>query len=657
MPAIVVRRAATLALLAVLATPLSPLHAQGDAPFRVGPVAVRAGEAASGFLDVPAGSDGATRVPVSVLRGRETGPVLALVAGTHGSEVAPIIALQRLRARLDPAALRGTLILVHVANMPSFLGRTVYYSPVDRKNLNRVYPGRADGTVSERIAHAITTEVIDRSDYLVDMHAGDGNESLRPYTYWSRLGLDARVDSLSREMALAWGHDHVVVNDDRPRDRARSLYTQNTAQVRGKPSITTETGYLGLPEPEMVRANEEGAIRLMRHLGMLPALGALRAEERVAAPLYLARTVVLTSPATGVWHASVERGTTVPQGAPIGRVTDFFGATVATVRAPFAGEVLYVIGTPAMSEGEPVAMLGQAADSVPALQPPPPVEAVSLLGDTLRRPALAPATQRRMEAQLDSARAMLAASPNSADAKIWVARRLGYLGRYRDAIDVLTRAAAEHPDDPRIYRHRGHRYLTVRDLPRAVADLERAATLMRGRPDEIEPDGQPNVRNQPIGTLQSNVWYHLALARYLQGDDARALQAARSGLAVSGNPDRLVSQTYWTYLILRRMGRDAEARAALAPVTRELDVFENQSYHRLLLLFKGALPADSVLGGLGSPSDLSAAYGVAAWHALEGRAAESAALRQRILSSGQWASFGFLAAEADAARARRRASR
>jgi hypothetical protein len=193
--------------------------------------------------------------------------------------------------------------------------------------------------------------------------------------------------------------------------------------------------------------------------------------------------------------------------------------------------------------------------------PPAPVEATSLLGAPLARPALAPETQRRMEAQLDSARATLAADPRSADARIWVARRLGYLGRFREAIDELTRGIAEHPRDPRMYRHRGHRYLTVRDLPRAAADLERAATLMRGRPDEVEPDGQPNARNQPIGTLHSNVWYHLALARYLQGDDARALQASRAGLAVSTVPDRLVSQTYWTYLILRRMGRAAEARA------------------------------------------------------------------------------------------------
>src|SRR3712207_3824888 len=118
-------------------------------------------------------------LPIFV-QGTQAGPTLALVAGTHGSEVAPILALQRVRASLDPAQLRGTVILVHVANVPSYLRRTIYYSPIDGKNLNRVYPGRADGTVSERIAYAITNEVIDRSDYLVDMHAGDGNESLRP---------------------------------------------------------------------------------------------------------------------------------------------------------------------------------------------------------------------------------------------------------------------------------------------------------------------------------------------------------------------------------------------------------------------------------------------------------------------------------------------
>ena len=186
---------AVLALLVVVQQP---------APLTIGSAVARPGQAASGFIEVPAGVDAATRIPITIVRGAQAGPTLALIAGTHGSEVAPIVALQRVRAALDPAAVRGTVLIVHVANMPSFLGRTIYYSPVDGKNLNRVYPGKADGTVSERIAYAITSQIIERADYLVDIHSGDGNESLRPYTYWSPLRMDPRADSIARDMALAW---------------------------------------------------------------------------------------------------------------------------------------------------------------------------------------------------------------------------------------------------------------------------------------------------------------------------------------------------------------------------------------------------------------------------------------------------------------------
>ena len=330
-------------------------HAQAWGPLRVAGIEARPGEKASGVITIPPRGDSGTQVPITVIRGRQSGPTLALIGGTHGSEVAPIVGLQRLRARLEPAEIRGTVLIVHIANVPSFLGRTVYYSPVDGKNLNRVYPGRADGTISERIAHAITSEIIARADYLVDMHAGDGNESLRPYTYWSSLGLDARVDSVARDMALAWGHDRIVVDNNRPRDPNASVYTQNTAQVRGKPSITTETGWLGIPEDEMVERNVNSALRLMRYLRMIPG-----PVEMVTHPIWIDRTEVLRSPATGTWHAAVERGHTVTTGSLLGTVTNFFGETIAEVRAPFAGEVLYVIGTPAMSKGEPVAMIGAA---------------------------------------------------------------------------------------------------------------------------------------------------------------------------------------------------------------------------------------------------------------------------------------------------------
>ena len=331
----------------------SGLGAQSWGPMSIAGVNAAPGTKSSGNLTIPARADSGTIVPFSIIRGATAGPTLALIGGTHGSEVAPIVALQRVRADVNAAELKGTLIIVHVANMPSFLGRTVYYSPIDNKNLNRVYPGKADGTTSERIAYAITNEIIQRADYLIDMHAGDGNESLRPYTYWSNLGLNPRVDSIAKDLALAWGHERIVIDNDRPRDVNASVYTQNTAQLRNKPALTTETGWLGEPNELMVQRNVIGAMRVMRYLRMLPGPVAM-----VQNPIWLERTEVLRSPGTGVWHAAVERGTTVTKGSVLGTLTDFFGNTIAEIRAPFAGEVLYIVGTPAMSRGEPVGMIG-----------------------------------------------------------------------------------------------------------------------------------------------------------------------------------------------------------------------------------------------------------------------------------------------------------
>lgn len=347
-------RRSSLAVVQLLMVPAT-LAAQ-ETPFRVGQVQVAPGDRASGFLEVPAGVDSATRIPITVIHGASAGPVLALIAGTHGLEVAPILALHRVRRDLDPTALRGTVILVHIANLPSYLKRTVYYNPWDWKNLNRVYPGRPDGTVTERIAHAITTEVIARADYLVDLHSGDGNENLLAYNYWNRLGLDPRVDSIGREMAQAWGNYGIVVDTARPKDPKASVYTQNTAHLMGKPSITTENGFLGIPDPEMIQQNYDGAFRLMRYLGMVD--GPVELTDR---PVWFVRTQVMTSPATGVWHPAVEVGQAVPEHGLLGYVTDYFGDRLAEVRAPFAGVAMYVVETPPISEGEPVSMVGVPA--------------------------------------------------------------------------------------------------------------------------------------------------------------------------------------------------------------------------------------------------------------------------------------------------------
>ncbi|HUG99605.1 MAG TPA: M14 family metallopeptidase [Gammaproteobacteria bacterium] len=322
---------------------------------QLGPLRASAGQAVSGHLEVPALSDVGARIPVSLVRGANDGPVLALIAGTHGYEYPGISALQRLRQSIDPRALRGTLILVHIANPPSFYGRTIYTSPADGKNLNRVFPGRPDGTLSERIAHEITTHVIANADFLVDLHAGDGNEALRPYVYMPVTG-DARLDAASRGMALAFGLDHIVIDAARIVSPEATKYVDQTALARGVPAITTETGQLGQNDEHSIALAERGIQNLMRHLGMLEGTA-----EPNSGVVWLEDYQVITSPVTGVFRATVRDGYAVAEGGLLGELYDAFGARIGDVRAPFAGIVNYVIGTPPAVEGQPLAMVSRIA--------------------------------------------------------------------------------------------------------------------------------------------------------------------------------------------------------------------------------------------------------------------------------------------------------
>lgn len=293
----------------------------------------------------------------------------------------------------------------------------------------------------------------------------------------------------------------------------------------------------------------------------------------------------------------------------------------------------------------------ETADTAAAA--PVVVQATSFLGDSLREFPIPPAARATMDSNLSVAKAAYDRAPTDPDSIIWYARRLGYLGRFREAIAVYTDGIAKHPDNPWMYRHRGHRYISVRELDNAIADLEKATQLTEGKPDEVEPDGQPNAANTPIGTLQSNIAYHLGLAHYLKGDFAKGVPIWQKEIANAKNDDRRVSAGHWLYMSLRRLGRDDEARAMLAPYRKDMNVIENQSYHNLMLLYKGELPVDSVLSPSAdvSNSSLSAvAYGVGNWHLYNGRQADAEAIFRRIVGGGQWAAFGYIAAEAELAR-------
>jgi tetratricopeptide (TPR) repeat protein len=276
---------------------------------------------------------------------------------------------------------------------------------------------------------------------------------------------------------------------------------------------------------------------------------------------------------------------------------------------------------------------------------------MSLLGKPLTAPTLAPDVQKKREQELAEAQRDYDAHPESADAIIWLGRRTAYLGRYRQAIALFTDGIHKHPDEARLYRHRGHRYITVRQFPEAILDLEYAATLTRGKPDQVEPDGQPNARNIPIGSLQTNIFYHLGLAYYLQGRFEQALVAYRRCAELSTNPDRLVSTSYWLYMTLRRLGRRQEAEKVLEPISVSMDVIENIAYHKLLLMDSGEIALEELLGQDPNTTDgATILYGIGNWYFCNGQPEKAYPLWQKIVDGNQWPAFGYVAAEAELAR-------
>jgi len=271
-------------------------------------------------------------------------------------------------------------------------------------------------------------------------------------------------------------------------------------------------------------------------------------------------------------------------------------------------------------------------------------------------PPVSPEAGREMEARLDEARERYRTNLSDVEAVIWLGRRLAYPGRFREAIDVYTEAIRKFPQDARLYRHRGHRYITTRQFDLAIADLNTAARLTKGKPDEPEPDGQPNARNIPTSTLQFNIWYHLGLAYYLTGNNPKALAAYRQCLKVSNTPDRLVATSHWLYMTLRRLNRTREATKVLTPVGPQMDIIENRGYYRLLLMYKGSVSAqalrDEALKEASSAGSHSILYGVGNWYLYSDRRKDAVKIFQEMLSGNQWTSFAYIAAEADMKRLR-----
>ena len=328
-----------------------------DGVFTVGNAKAARGQKVTGTIEVPAGVDAALSIPVVVAHGAHPGPVLALVAGAHGTEYSSIIALERVIERLDPAALSGTVIIVPLVNVRSFEQKIAHVNPIDNKSMNRFYPGRIDGTQTDRASFLITKEVVEKSDHLIDLHGGDLDESLLPYSYWTVSG-NAPQDATSRRMLLAFGVDHIIISADRPKDPAASRYLENTATTRGKPSITVEAGHAGTTETDDIELLASGCFNVMRFLKMLP--GEVKPIEN---PVWVEAIQSVTSDQTGIFYPLVRRGAYVEKGMKIGYVTDALGRTVFEAHAPAAGVVLYICAVPSMKKGDTVANIGVIATS------------------------------------------------------------------------------------------------------------------------------------------------------------------------------------------------------------------------------------------------------------------------------------------------------
>ena len=278
-------------------------------------------------------------------------------------------------------------------------------------------------------------------------------------------------------------------------------------------------------------------------------------------------------------------------------------------------------------------------------------EAISFLGDTLLRPEIEVESFLQNDSLLEEAKAVFLEDSTDLSAIIWYGRRLAYLHRYKEAIDVFTHGTLLHPESPELYRHRGHRFITVRQTQNAIQDLKRGATLAANREMEVEPDGIPNKLDIPLSNLHFNIYYHLGLAYYLQANYAEAITSFQTSMEYVNNPDLVVATTYWLYLAYLRTGDQDTAKRLLTNIHPDMEIIENEAYlHQLLLFQTGQSALNESDSSPESTSSGTQQYGISCWHEANGRHSEADSIRSMILAEDGWHYFGYIAAEADAAR-------
>ena len=279
--------------------------------------------------------------------------------------------------------------------------------------------------------------------------------------------------------------------------------------------------------------------------------------------------------------------------------------------------------------------------------PEPQAAATSLLGEAL----FAAEPSEALLEKYETHKANYEANTEDADLLVWYGRFIAYQGKYEEAIKVYSDAIKQFPEDARFYRHRGHRYISIRKFDEAIADFQKAAQLREGKENEVEPDGMPNALNIPVSTLHGNIYYHLGLAHYLKHEFPQALAAYKKCLATSSNPDNVVSASNWLYMISRRMGDEAGANSFMESIHDSLEIIENFNYHDIDLFYKGELSMEELQEKAESPGSGADAinYAIGNWYFYNGEKEKAKAVFEKILEGSSWSSFGYIAAEKDIA--------